>query len=251
MLKQKSFMQLANGSLGETTFVKSRDGYRAQVKKEMDKTRFKTDPAFQRVRENNSEFKRASQVAKLLRDSISPLIPIGNDGRLTSRLIKTLMKVIKSDTISPSGTRNFVDGNVKFLNGFEINDSTVRRALKYNVPGVINRLTGELSITMPPFIPKTAIVAPSGVTHFEIVSAGVELNIEPLSYKTESKTSGILPIDSTPFVVNHVNHVAATTTLPVMIVFGVKFHEREANGEIRAFHEGKEDTLQIVVIEKV
>lgn len=243
-------MQLANGSLGETTFVKSKDGYRAQVKREMDKTKFKTDPAFQRVRENNSEFGTATQVGKLLRYSINPLIPTGNDGRLVSRLIKAVMKVIKSDTVSPSGKRNFLDGNLKFVREFEINDSTVKRAFKYIIPAVINRVSGELSVVMPAFSPKAAIVAPAGVTHFELVSAGTELDVEGITYKTDTKSSGILPIDSTPLVVNQVNHVTGNSTHPLMIVFGVKFHEQESNGTIRPFHEGKEDALQIVVIDK-
>ena len=117
------------------------------------------------------------------------------------------------------------------------------------VPSTINRVTGELTISIPSFIPSGVITPPTGATHFEIVTAGVELDLAAKTYKTDNKTSGILPYNSTPLVVNAVHTVTANSTLPLMLVFGVKFHE-QINGGIRPFLKGVQDALMIVVVAK-
>ena len=40
---QKGFLRLEGGSLGDTTFVKSKDGHRARTKKSMSDKRWKTE----------------------------------------------------------------------------------------------------------------------------------------------------------------------------------------------------------------
>jgi len=47
------------GPIGDISFYKSKDGYLARSKGGVDKSRIKNDPAFQRTRENGSEFGRA------------------------------------------------------------------------------------------------------------------------------------------------------------------------------------------------
>ena len=239
MLKQKSFMRLSSGSLGETTFVKSQEGYRAQEKRSLPPGKFKTDPAFQRVRENNSEFQSAAETAKLLRYSINPLVKTAHDGRTISRLVRAMMKVVKSDTVSAPGKRNFLDGDMTALKDFEFNANSLSVLAFANlVPFTINRVTGALTIDIPSFIPSAVIDAPAGATHFEIVTAG------------DSKTTGILPLNPTALVVNAAHTVAANSTLPLMLVFGIKFHEQTTDGHIRPFLKGIQDALKIVVVQK-
>jgi hypothetical protein len=214
------------------------------------KSRFKTDPAFQRVRENNSEFLTAAQAGGLLRDSINKYTRTTNDSRTVSRLVQAMRKVIKADTVSGPGLKNVLDGDVTFLRDFEFNvNSKTKKLFSDTVIGTINRVTGELTINQGSIIPTAQVFPPDGATHFEIVSAGVELDIEQKTYKTDNKTSGVLPYNNTPLVINAVHNVPANSTLPLMLVFGIQFHEIN-NGVLRPFLEGKMNSLKLVLIEK-
>ena len=55
MARQSSIIKL-KGTIGGVTFYKSKDGYLAREKGGVDASRIKNDPAFQRTRENGSEF---------------------------------------------------------------------------------------------------------------------------------------------------------------------------------------------------
>ena len=250
MIKQKGFLRLLGGSLGETTFLKSRDGYRAQEKKVLPKGKFQTDPAFEQVRETNARFSTAAKVGKLLRRSINPLVTLARDPRSASRLLHVMMTVLKADTVSPPGKQNFLDGNVGFLKNFQFNaGSTTDQAFGPTVLGTINRVTGELSISIPSFNPIGTVHMPGTATHFEIVTAGVELDIEGITFKADTKTAGILPYGATPLVVNDVHTLTANSTHPLMLVFGVRFYQL-ISGAMRPHNGGKENALKIVTIEK-
>jgi hypothetical protein len=58
MARQKSIIAL-EGTLGNITFFKSRDGYMAREKGGVNPDKIANDPAFERTRENNAEFGRA------------------------------------------------------------------------------------------------------------------------------------------------------------------------------------------------
>jgi hypothetical protein len=58
MARQKGIIKL-EGTIGDVSFYKSKDGYLAREKGGVDGDRIKNDPAFQRTRENGSEFGRA------------------------------------------------------------------------------------------------------------------------------------------------------------------------------------------------
>ena len=251
MIQQKGFIRLTGGSMGDTTFIKSANGtYRAQEKKVLPKSKFKTDPAFQRVRENNSEFSTAAEAGKLLRDSVNNYARTAHDSRTISRLIKAMRTVIKGDTVSGPGQRNVMDGHISALNNFEFNEQYLtKRVLGKMVVGTINRVTGELAIHVESLIPAADIFPPKGTTHFEIVTAGVELDLEQKTFKTDYKTTGVLPLNSTALVVNFVHNVPANSTLPLMLVFGIRFHEL-IRGTMRLLDEGTHNNLKIVAINK-
>ena len=69
MARQRSIIKL-DGTIGGITFYKSKDGYLAREKGGIPAERIRTDPAFQRTRENGAEFGRAGKAGKVLRNSI-------------------------------------------------------------------------------------------------------------------------------------------------------------------------------------
>ena len=85
MARQRSIIKL-DGTIGGITFYKSKDGYLAREKGGIPAERIRTDPAFQRTRENGAEFGRAGKAGKVLRNSIRQLLQNVNDSRMVSRL---------------------------------------------------------------------------------------------------------------------------------------------------------------------
>ena len=65
MARQKGIIKL-KGTIGDITFYKTQDGHLAREKGGIDASRIKSDPAFQRTRENGSEFGRAGNAGSLL-----------------------------------------------------------------------------------------------------------------------------------------------------------------------------------------
>src|SRR5205085_12305740 len=99
--------------------------------------------------------------------------------KLSARLAKRMMTVVKSDTTSIRGQRSVTKGNIQLLEGFEFNVNGVLSAT-LNAPysATINRVTGALSVNIPSFTPAMLISAPQSATHFKIVSAGIELDFD-------------------------------------------------------------------------
>jgi hypothetical protein len=71
MARQKGIIKL-KGTIGDITFYKTQDGHLAREKGGIDASRIASDPAFQRTRENGSEFGRAGKAGKILRTALRP-----------------------------------------------------------------------------------------------------------------------------------------------------------------------------------
>lgn len=109
MARQKGIIKL-KGTIGDITFYKTTDGHLAREKGGIDASRIASDPAFQRTRENGSEFGRAGKAGKLLRTALRPLLLNSADNRMVSRLTQSMMKVIQADLVSERGQINVIDG---------------------------------------------------------------------------------------------------------------------------------------------
>lgn len=249
MAKQKGIIKL-KGTMGDITFFKTRDGYMARERGGVDANRIATDPAFQRTRENGAEFGRAGKAGKLLRSAIRPLLMNTADGRMVSRLTKEMMRVIKADATSERGLRNVIDGETELLLGFEFNERGKLGTTFYAPFGAsIDRVAGELTITIDTFIPANMISPPGGTTHFKIISAGAEIDFETETYVVFNSETAILLLDSTPSTaINQVNTVTANSTHPLFLVFGIEFYQ-EVNGRMYSLRNGAFNPLAIVSVE--
>ena len=85
MARQNGIIKL-KGTIGDITFYKTKDGHLAREKGGIDANRIKNDPAFQRTRENGSEFGRAGTAGKTLRTALRTLLLKSCDSRMVSRL---------------------------------------------------------------------------------------------------------------------------------------------------------------------
>jgi hypothetical protein len=173
MARQKGIIKL-DGTIGDITFYKSKDGFLAREKGGVSANRIANDPAFQRTRENGAEFGRAGRAGKVLCNSIRNLLQNVSDSKMVGRLTKEMVKVIQMDATNARGLPNVIDGEAELLTGFDFNiNGKLGTTLYAPYTTVIDRVAGTLTANLAAFIPQFMIAAPGGgSTHFKIISTG-------------------------------------------------------------------------------
>ena len=249
MARQKGIIKL-KGTIGDITFYKTQDGHLAREKGGIDASRIKSDPAFQRTRENGSEFGRAGKAGKVLRTALRALLLNSADGRMVSRLTQQMVKVIQADLVSERGLRNVIDGEAELLIGFEFNiRGKLGTSLFAPLVGGINRADGKITVDIDSFIPVNMIASPSGTTHFKIVSAGAEVDFEAETFVVATSETAILPWDVTPTgAISQLNLVTAASTKPLFLASGIEFYQ-EVNGAMYPLKNGAYNPLSIVKVD--
>jgi hypothetical protein len=237
MARQTGIIKL-KGTIGGVSFYKTRDGHLAREKGGVDRNRIMNDPAFQRTRENGSEF------------ALRALLINASDFRMVSRLTKEMVKVLQEDQVSERGLRNVLDGELELLQGFEFNIAGKLGTTIYApFTSAINRVTGELNVDLASFVPINMINAPSGSTHFRIVSAGAEIDFEEGTFVSAESGTAILPYDSTATAaINLLNAVTAASTKPLFLALGIEFYQ-EINGTMYSLKNGSYNALALVRID--
>jgi hypothetical protein len=248
MARQKGIIKL-KGTIGDITFYKTQDGHLAREKGGIDASRIASDPAFQRTRENGSEFGRAGKAGKILRTALRALLLNSADGRMVSRLTQRMIQVIQADLISVRGLRNVIDGEAELLAGFEFNiRGKLGTSLFAPFVATIDRVTGVIEVTLASFIPANMIAAPSGTTHFKIISAGAEVDFEAETFVVENSETAILPWDSVATaVITQTNTVTPASTKPLFLALGVEFYQ-QVNGQMYALKNGAYNPLGLVQV---
>ena len=248
MARQKGIIKL-KGTIGDITFYKTKDGHLAREKGGIDASRIKSDPAFQRTRENGSEFGRAGKAGKTLRTALRTLLLNSADSRMVSRLTQSIVKVIQADLTNERGLRNVIDGEAELLVGFEFNiGGKLGTSLFAPFVRAIDRVTGEITIDLASFVPANMIAAPVGTTHFKIISAGAEINFEAETFVVESSETAIIPWDMAPTVaINHLNTVTPNSVSPLFLALGVEYYQ-EVNGRMYPLKNGSYNPLSLVQV---
>jgi len=249
MARQKGIIKL-KGTIGDITFYKTQDGHLAREKGGIDASRIASDPAFQRTRENGSEFGRAGKAGKLLRTALRPLLINSADGRMVSRLTQAMVKVIQADLVSDRGLRNVIDGEAELLFGFEFNiRGKLGTSLYAPFVAAIDRVAGEISVDIASFIPANMIAAPSGTTHFKIISGGAEIDFEAETFVVATSETAILPWDATPTaVISQVNAVTPASTKPLFLALGIEFYQ-QINGTMYPLKNGAFNPLSVAKVD--
>ncbi len=248
MARQKGIIKL-KGTIGDITFYKTKDGHLAREKGGIDASRIANDPAFQRTRENGSEFGRAGKAGKILRTALRQVLINSSDGRMVSRLTQAMTKVIQADATNPRGLRNVIDGEAELLAGFEFNiGGKLGTTLFAPFVGTIDRVSGLIGLSLAPFVPITMIAAPSGTTHFKIISAGAAIDFEAETFEVTTSETAILPWDATLTApIDQDNSVSANSTKPLFLALGVEFYQ-EVNGQMYPLKNGAYNPLSLVQV---
>lgn len=250
MARQKGIIKL-QGSIGDVSFYKSQDGYFAREKGGVDGDRIKNDPAFQRTRENGSEFGRAGKAGRTLRTALRLMLQNGSDRRVSARLTRELVKVVKSDNTNIRGERKVREGNLDLLKGFDFNINGKLRATVYAKYGVIlDRAAGTAAIDMEDFAPNKTISYPSGATHMKIHAGLAEIDFDSEDFRISQDESAILPInDEVVAGLSLEPAVTVDSTYDIFMVLGIEFLQ-EVNGEMYPLKNGAYNPLSLIHIDK-
>lgn len=157
-----------------------------------------------------------------------------------------MVKVIQADLVSERGLRNVIDGEAELLVGFEFNiRGKLGTSLYAPFTSAIDRVTGEITVDIPPFVPVNMIAAPSGTTHFKIISGGAEIDFEAETFIVETSETAILPWDATATAaIAQTNQVTAASTKPLFLALGIEFYQ-EVNGQMYPLKNGAFNPLSI------
>ncbi|OQP58931.1 hypothetical protein [Niastella populi] len=214
--------------------------------------RIKNDPAFERTRENMAEFGRAGKAAKLLR-SIFRDVTINAKDRVTqARLAKVTSRIITTDPVNERGARTVNNGDLQQLHNFHFNARAgISDSLFVRCPVNFNRVSGEVTVDIPVFVPRNMVQQARGTTHFRIVAAAAAINFDTERYEYAMQGTPELPFTTDPTQ-------ATTLTLPlpanspdtVVAVLGIEYYQR-VNSRSYALKSGEHNATSIVLVDKV
>lgn len=224
MARQKGIISL-EGTIGNITFFKSRDGYMAREKGGVTADKIANDPSFERTRENNAEFARAGKGSKLLKTAFRPVIQNASDSRMVSRLTAQMFAVIQQDMVNTRGKRNVIDGEASLLESFEFNvQGKLSTTIFAPFTVTVDRTTGNVAIHFPSFIPAEMIAAPSGSTHFKLTLGAAAVDFEAQTFTVVSTDSAYLALDnqSAP-AIDLLAQLPAASTHPLFALLVIEF----------------------------
>ncbi|MBP8944818.1 MAG: hypothetical protein KBG25_02765 [Paludibacteraceae bacterium] len=163
------------GTIGDIRHfkIKGLHGDYAGLKGGPSAEQIKTDPVFQRTRENMNEFSGCAAAAKSLRMGLSPLMAQMSDPHLTGRLTAIMKKINLEDQSEARGYRAvLISDQRKYLKGLNFNKNISLESVLLAPFTVSNTEDRTIAIlTVPTFNPATGIKAPAGATHFRFVNA--------------------------------------------------------------------------------
>jgi hypothetical protein len=251
MARQRGLIKI-EGTMGDMTFVKTQDGFLVKEKTTINGNRIRTEDSFIRTRENYTEFGRAAKAGKVLREAIRPVLKYAKDPRVTSRLTKQMMKVVKADATSTRGQRNVLDGETELLQDFQFNNnSSLSSKLHTPYTAAIDRVTGLATISIPAYTPMDAIVIPEGSTHYKIISAASEVDFENNTSSLALFESGFIVWNNTPQALMDISlALTPNSTHPLFLLLGLQFYQL-VNGQQYSLKNGSFNALGIVKVEGV
>lgn len=248
MAKNRSLIKVV-GTLDDLTFYKGKEGYIVRMKGGVSKSRILKDPAFQRTRENGTEFGHVARMGKLLRHSIVGMLQDAKDGRLTSRLTQALAGVKNEDLTSDRGERNVATGLTTVpgraaLKGFNFNgDAPLDSVLLLNYG--LDTTSGE--ITLEDFSPALHIAAPQGATHLSLTSGVLNLDFDTELKDFEISPVSNMAIDAPASTVSLTPAAMPTGTGNELFFLKISFFQ-EVNGVQYSLRNGAFNALQLVEV---
>lgn len=248
MAKQTSIITL-NGTVGGLSFYKTKDGHMAREKGGVSKERIMTDPKYARTRENLKEFTENARTVKMVKDTIRPAVLRIADAKLHNRLIREMMKVLRTDPVNGRGKRIVAEGDWNLIQGFEINSSAVLSGSVKTEITVTNTPT-EWGFSIDPFLPVDFLSIPLGATHFKLMAAGASFDFQA-GTKSFILDAGINhPLEELTGIISMTIPKAGLPEPNKLFIMGIEFLQ-VVNGQNYAFNSEEHNAAAIITVEKV
>lgn len=248
MAKYRSIFKI-EGTIGDVTFYKGKNGYYVRNKTSVNKNRILTDPKFARTRENLSEFGHTATMGKYIRQAISGLLADAKDSHTSSRLTQVLSKVKNEDLSSARGQRKVITGlataaGKAWLKGFNFNaNANLDSVLMAEY--TLNPSTGELVIA--DLVPSQQLDIPDGATHVGFSTAFLNLDLETNTKDLQVSPVSNLPINTTPTTVTLTPPAPATGSGLDFYFLKVAFFQ-EINATQYPLNNGAFNALQLIEV---
>lgn len=247
MGKQSSAFKL-EGNIGGLSFYKTRDGHMAREKGGVSKDRIMNDPKYARTRENLKEFSENARTVKMVKDAIRPAILRIADSRLHNRLIREMMKVLRTDPVNGRGKRLVSEGDWNLLQGFEINSSAVLSGSIKTEITVANSPT-EWEFSINSFLPVDFLSIPLGATHFRLMAAGASFDFQAGTKSFFLDAGANLPLEELTGAISVTIPKAGLPEPNKLFIIGIEFLQ-VVNGQDYAFNIEEHNAAAIVTVEK-
>lgn len=213
--------------------------------------RIKTDPLFERTRENMAEFARAGKAAKLIRTIFRDVTINAKDKITQARLVKVTSRIVITDPVNERGQRTINNGDLLQLQNFHFN---VRAGIsdslfaKYAVS--FNRVTGEVTVNIPAFVPRNMVDQAAGTTHFRIVAAAAAINFDTEQYDYAMQATPELPYNSdTTQAATLTMALPANSTNSIVVVLGIEYYQ-QVNSRSYALKSGEHNATSVILVDK-
>lgn len=107
----------------------------------------------------------------------------------------------------------------------------------------------SIEFGLPAYIPEIMLAAPSGTTHYSIISVAVAVNFETEDFEVSAEQTVLLTYDSIlGTAIQHSHSVSAGNTVPIFLCVGIEFFQ-QVNGEQYALRNGSYNPFSIVKVD--
>ncbi len=174
MARQKGVIKYV-GTLGDIRHfkIKGQEGYFAGMVGGPTGDQVLTAPEFERTRENMNEFGASAKAGKSVRTGLSQVMKQMSDSQLTGRLTSIMKKINLEDQTEARGYRKIeISTQRRYLKGFEFDKNANFNGIfnpPYSLTHSVDRASGEFIVDA--FNPANLVSAPSGATHFRLISS--------------------------------------------------------------------------------
>ena len=178
MAYQKSEIKL-EGQIGDLVFYRQSNTYRVRAKGGVDPKRFATDPKFERSRENNREFGRASAMSKQIRLALHEVLPLFHEGTMQTRLNSRLRQIILGDAVNGRGDRGVQPESLPLFIGFSFNSGAAWKDVYYApFEREFNAITAKLTVSFAEHWTAAVLSPPKKASGVRFTVAAIAVNTE-------------------------------------------------------------------------
>jgi hypothetical protein len=188
------------------------------------------NPQFERTREVITDFGSASHIASQISRAFLPHMQFTSDGNYFNRLVGLVRCIQKTDQINVQGTKSVHDGNVYLLEDFQFNaNRSFSHTLNTEYTAFVDKATAKTILQFASFSPLTAVTAPRGATHFQLLGKSTIINTEGRFSSKSVKAGPLLPLSSKETGVIEIELALKTVEDGMHITgAGIIFYQEEA-----------------------